>query len=79
MMKTLISLLLVLGLSGTVLAAGGAKQQGMDKAMMKQMAEQSMQVFDLAEDVSIQDAIDSMMLRANNLNFKLVADLPLSE
>ena len=31
----------------------------------------------LAEDVSIDDAITSMKLRANNLNFKLVAYLPL--
>ena len=33
----------------------------------------------LAEDVSIDDAIDSMKLRANGLNFKLVAHMPLSE
>ena len=33
----------------------------------------------LAEDVSMDDAIDSMKLRANGLNFKLVAHLPLSE
>jgi len=31
----------------------------------------------LAEDVSIDDAIDSMLLRANGLNFKLVARQPL--
>jgi len=33
----------------------------------------------LAEDVSMDDAIDSMKLRANGLNFKLVAHMPLSE
>lgn len=33
----------------------------------------------LAEDVSADDAVDSMLLRANALNFKLVARLPLSE
>lgn len=33
----------------------------------------------LAEDVSMGDAIDSMKLRANTLNFKLVAHMPLSE
>jgi uncharacterized protein (DUF302 family) len=33
----------------------------------------------LAEDVSIDDAIDSMKLRANTRNFKLVAHMPLSE
>lgn len=33
----------------------------------------------LAEDVSMEDAIDSMKLRANTLNFKMVAHMPLSE
>jgi uncharacterized protein (DUF302 family) len=31
----------------------------------------------LADDVSMDDAVDSMKLRANSLNFKLVAHLPL--
>ncbi len=33
----------------------------------------------LADDISIDDAIDSMKLRANVRNFKLVAHLPLSK
>jgi len=33
----------------------------------------------LAEDVTMDDAVDSMLLRANALNFKLVARLPLSK
>lgn len=33
----------------------------------------------LADDVSMDDAVDSMKLRANSLNFKLVAHLPLSQ
>jgi uncharacterized protein (DUF302 family) len=33
----------------------------------------------LSEDVSADDAIDSMKLRANILNFKLVGHMPLSE
>ncbi|WP_242470792.1 DUF302 domain-containing protein [Thiocystis violacea] len=33
----------------------------------------------LAEDVSPDDAVESMLLRANVLNFKLVARLPLSK
>ncbi|HIP69677.1 MAG TPA: DUF302 domain-containing protein [Chromatiales bacterium] len=33
----------------------------------------------LAEDISMDDAADSMKLRANMLNFKLVAHMPLSE
>jgi len=33
----------------------------------------------LAEDVTMDDAVASMKLRANGLNFKLVAHMPLSE
>lgn len=33
----------------------------------------------LAEGVSLDDAVESMKLRANQLNFKLVAELPLSK
>ncbi|MFW6259270.1 MAG: DUF302 domain-containing protein [Halochromatium sp.] len=33
----------------------------------------------LADDVSMDDAVDSMKLRANSLNFKLVTHLPLSQ
>lgn len=33
----------------------------------------------LADDVSMDDAVESMKLRANALNFKLVAHLPLSQ
>ena len=43
------------------------------------MIDNSIQRFPLAEDVGVEDAIESMSLRANMLNFKLVADLPLSE
>ena len=32
----------------------------------------------LADGVSVEDAVESMKLRANALNFKLVAELPLS-
>lgn len=50
-----------------------------DKAVAQQMVRMSIQTFQINDDVSIEDAIDSMKLRANMLNFKLVADLPLSE
>lgn len=33
----------------------------------------------IAEGVSLEDAVESMKLRANTLNFKLVAELPLSK
>lgn len=50
-----------------------------DKASAQQMVQQSIQKFEIAEDVSVEDAIQSMQLRANLRNFKMVADLPLSE
>lgn len=43
------------------------------------VAGQAVQRFKLAEDVSVEDAVESMKLRANQRNFKLVAELPLSE
>jgi uncharacterized protein (DUF302 family) len=68
-------------LIGSAMADGhGGKAPAQLTSMdMRHMVEQSIQHFKLAEDVTIDDAIDSMMLRANGLNFKLVADLPLSE
>ena len=39
---------------------------------------QSILEMPLAEGVSLEDAVESMKLRANALNFKLVAELPLS-
>ena len=79
MKKILISVLLVFGLSSVVFADGKIDTPPFDKVIAQQMINNSIQRFPLEDDVSIEDAIDSMMLRANNLNFKLVADLPLSE
>ena len=79
MRKILFPLLLLMPL----LAQAGEKQKidtpAFDETIARQMISNSIQRFPLAEDVSIDDAIDSMKLRANTLNFKLVADLPLSE
>jgi uncharacterized protein (DUF302 family) len=72
---------LVLALTGAV-EAGSKKEiekPPFDKAIARQMIDNSIQRFELAEDVSVDDAIESMQLRANMLNFKMVADLPLSE
>ena len=81
MNQLIITLALVIGLS--VAAHAGSKKDidtpAFDKALAQQMIGNSIQRFEIAEDVTVQDAIDSMMLRANVLNFKLVADLPLSE
>ena len=81
MNRLILSLLLIFGLSGVAPAATSdtAQPPEVDAATMRQMIDGSIQRFPLAEDVSVEDAIDSMGLRANMLNFKLVADLPLSE
>jgi len=50
-----------------------------DREIAQKMIDSSVQRFKLEDGVSIEDAIDSMKLRANMLNFKMVADLPLSE
>ncbi len=69
-------LLLMIIFSGTSALADSADST-MDVA--KQAIQNSIVKFKIADDVSVQDAIDSMQLRANMLNFKQVADLPLSE
>jgi uncharacterized protein (DUF302 family) len=75
MKKILLSLMLSLGL----MATAQASEMEMDRAMMQQMVQQSIQKWQIADGVSVQDAVDSMQLRANLLNFMLVSDLPLSE
>jgi uncharacterized protein (DUF302 family) len=61
------------------LAKEAPKHPAFDKTVAQQMVQNSIQKFEISEDVSVEDAIASMTLRANMLNFKLVADLPLSE
>jgi uncharacterized protein (DUF302 family) len=73
---------LLLALAGLVSAEDAMPETSppaMDPETARQMIGASIQRFEIAEDVSVEDAIDSMQLRANMLNFKLVADLPLSE
>ncbi|WP_006787800.1 DUF302 domain-containing protein [Thiorhodospira sibirica] len=48
------------------------------EAQLREMVRLSIQKFPVAEGVSATDAVDSMKLRADLLNFPLVADLPLS-
>ncbi|WP_455206033.1 DUF302 domain-containing protein [Kaarinaea lacus] len=72
-MKKLINILLVL--SAVVLIninAFAADKLAVD-------IEQTVIKVPLAEDVSMDDAVESMKLRANLLNIKLVAELPLSK
>lgn len=75
MMKSLLGILLLLILWQTPLLADEmielpADCEELDLEMIK---------CPLAEDIGMDDAIDSMKLRANMLNFKLVAHMPLSE
>lgn len=81
MKHILLSVILILGLGSVACAADKQKIEtpAFDKAVAQQMVQNSIQKFKIADDVSVEDAIDSMKLRANNLNFKMVADLPLSE
>jgi uncharacterized protein (DUF302 family) len=81
MNKLLVITVLAMGL---VLGAHAGDKKAIDtpafdKALAQQMIGNSIQRFELADGVSVDDAVASMELRANMLNFKLVADLPLSE
>ncbi len=82
-MKRLISLVaLPLALLASPLPAADApavEPPAFDQATARQMVQASIQKFAIADGVSLEDAIASMELRSNMLNFKLVADLPLSE
>jgi uncharacterized protein (DUF302 family) len=78
MKQLLTALILGIALVSTA-SAEKAMQSDFDRDIAMKMIDSSIQRFKLEEDVSIEDAIESMKLRANMLNFKLVADLPLSE
>lgn len=78
MKQLLAALILGMALVSTV-NAEKAMQSDFDRDIAMKMIDSSIQRFKLEEDVTIEDAVESMKLRANMLNFKLVADLPLSE
>jgi uncharacterized protein (DUF302 family) len=81
-MKKIIAII-ALSVAITGIGQAGSKKEldtpAFDKAIAQQMIDSSIQRFELAEGIGVEDAIESMQLRANMLNFKLVADLPLSE
>ena len=79
MKKFLIAALMLLFTSVVAAEKQHIETPAFDKAIAQQMVNASIQRFKLADGISVNDAIDSMKLRANGLNFKLVADLPLSE
>lgn len=76
MKKFILATLLAFGL---MTSAQAVDMASFDKEIAQKMINSSIQVFPLAEDIGVEDAIESMQLRANILNFKMVADLPLSE
>ncbi|OYY95336.1 MAG: hypothetical protein B7Y41_02195 [Hydrogenophilales bacterium 28-61-23] len=78
MLKRSLTLFLAaaLGLASFSTLAAAAKPK---TPMVVTMVGQSIMEMPLAEGVSINDAIESMKLRANQINFKLVAELPLSK
>jgi uncharacterized protein (DUF302 family) len=81
-MKTLIFSVTLAVLLASAAHAGSKKEidtPAFDKTVAQQMIGNSIQRFEIAEGVSVEDAVQSMQLRSNMLNFKLVADLPLSE
>lgn len=76
MKRMFLAALMVFGL---ITSSQAVDTQSFDKQIAAQMINASIQVFPLEEDIGVEDAIESMQLRANMLNFKMVADLPLSE
>ena len=69
-MKYLFGLCLAVLFSAAAAAAEPAGSTGLGQMVVKMQ---------LAKDVSMDDAVESMKLRANLLNMKLVAELPLSK
>ncbi|WP_018875066.1 DUF302 domain-containing protein [Thioalkalivibrio sp. ALJ1] len=53
--------------------------EGLDRETLQQMVRHSVVKFPIEDGVTIDEAIESMQLRANLRNFQEVADLPLSE
>jgi uncharacterized protein (DUF302 family) len=66
--QVLLILVLLCALVGAPIAATASEGISIGDTVLK---------MPLADDVSMDDAVDSMKLRANTLNFKLVAHLPL--
>lgn len=71
-------------LTQSAFAAPATKKQEVkatdfSREMTQMMINQSIQRFRINDDVSIDDAVDAMKSRAIEINFKEVADLPLSK
>ncbi len=82
MMKNVLLTILAVIFLQTPAIANEAKKEiapGVTREMAQGLLVGSIRKYKIAEDVTVEDAIESMSLRANILNFKQVADLPLSE
>ncbi|MBS0002840.1 MAG: DUF302 domain-containing protein [Thioalkalivibrio sp.] len=79
MKKMLVTLLLALGMIAAAPASFAETEMEMDRETMQEMVQQSMEMWQIEDGVSVEDAVESMKLRANLLNFQMVSDLPLSE
>lgn len=78
-MKRWILAVLVMFLALPLAAPAADDFEEMDQETLQQMVQNSVEMFKIEDGVSIEDAIESMKLRANLRNFQEVADLPLSE
>lgn len=74
---TLVLLLLLLPFPLAASDAGDVEE--LDRETLQQMVRHSVELVRIEDGVSIDEAIESMKLRANLRNFQEVADLPLSE
>ncbi len=70
---------LIVAASVLSLASGLAQAQKNNAGMALPSIGQTVVKMQIAKGVSLDDAVESMKLRANTLNIKLVAELPLSE
>lgn len=69
-MKKIIPYIVVIAITAGVAYMGVKQMMTIDRTVIKMK---------IAEDITVEDAIESMKLRANVLNMKLVAELPLSK
>ena len=77
MKRSLFAILLSLTLSCSVFA--GSEAPAKAKPMPVLDIAQTVVKMPLAKGVSMDDAVEAMKIRANNLNIKLVAEMPLSK
>ncbi|WP_018945721.1 DUF302 domain-containing protein [Thioalkalivibrio sp. AKL17] len=80
-MKRWILFLLLLGWTPGLLASApdAAQEPELDRETLQKMVRHSAEVFRIEDGVSVEEAVESMQLRANLRNFQEVANLPLSE